>query len=182
MLAFLLVLIFTILIGLAPATDRNLKVVVLLGVLVLVAIALVLPRGRMRPISMKRVPGLGRLRLMGALGTFLFFTIFAIIPGIVGSRVPPGLLPGWQIVFITLMGVLFYVAIASCRSWSGRAGWGQRQTLAVVTGALLPAIILSIFIPVALKGLEPIVTVPMLLLLVWLAWRTKRRGEPATVS
>lgn len=109
----------------------------------------------------------------------LFFLIFAIIPGLLGYGVAPGKLPGWQILPVTLMIGLFCLAITLGRSWSERAGWGQRQTLAIITGALLPAIIVSLLSPFALKTLEPLATVPMLVLLLWLAQHTKRLEEAA---
>lgn len=61
------------------------------------------------------------------------------------------------------------------RSWSGRADGGRRQTLAVITGALLPAILMSLVLPAALRALEPFATLPMLAMLIWLA----RRYQPA---
>ena len=68
----------------------------------------------------------------------------------------------------------FCLVIAIARRWSDLAAWGRRQTLAVITGALLPAIALSLVLPAALRGLEPLATLPMLGLLTWLARRLGR--------
>lgn len=179
---FLLLLVLTTLEGFAVVANRSLKAVVLLGVLALIVIALTLPRARPRPLLMERVPGLGRLRWLGGLGTVLFFLIFAIIPGILGPRVASGKLPDWQILTIGLMIGYFWLVVAMGSSWSRRVGWGKRQTLAVITGALLPAILLSFVVPAALLTLEPVVTLPMLVLLIWLARRTKRLEEAARVA
>jgi hypothetical protein len=104
-----------------------------------------------------------------------FFVAFAIIPGIVGSAVPAARLAGWQVFLIVPMIAFFWAVVATGRNWTGRVGWGDRQTLAIITGALLPTIIGSVLIPVALLGLEPLVTLPVLALLIWLA----RRYRPA---
>jgi len=166
--------------GFAPAADRRMKVVILLGVAGLVLTALALPGAAGRPISAGRVPGLGRLRVAGVLGTVAFFVVFAIVPGIIGSRVPATELAGWQVLLVVLMSVFFGSVIAIARNWSARTDWGGRQTLAVITGALLPAITLSLLLPVAWRELEPLVTVPMLALLVWLARRDRHDRAPAT--
>jgi hypothetical protein len=158
--------------------DRGIKAVVLLGVIAAVAAALALPDAAPRPLSPRQLPRPGTLRLAGVLGTAAFFAVFAIIPGLAGSAVPAAGLAGWQVLFVIAMCALFGMAIAVGRSWSGRAGWGDRQTLAVITGALLPAIILSLLLPAALRGLEPLATLPVLVLLIWLA-RRYRPAHPA---
>jgi hypothetical protein len=162
--------------GFGPAAHRGMKAVVLVIVAALVVTALALPDAPARVVRVVAVPGVGRLRLAGAAGTVAFFVAFAIIPGIVGSAVPAARLAGWQVFLIIGMIAFFWAVVATGRNWTGRAGWGDRQTLAVITGGLMPTIIGSMLIPVALVGLEPVVTLPMLALLVWLA----KRYRPAS--
>ena len=71
----------------------------------------------------------------------------------------------------------FCLVIAVGRRWCTRDGWGQRQTLAVITGALLPTIAVSLLLPAALRELEPLATVPMLGVLVWLSRTARRRAQ-----
>jgi hypothetical protein len=111
-------------------------------------------------------------RRAAAFGTVAFFAVFGVIPAVTGSAVPADRLAAWQILFVVLISAYCCLVVAIGRSWSGRAGWGQQQKLAVITGALLPAIILSLLLPAALRELEPLATVPMLALLLWLARRT----------
>ena len=87
-------------------------------------------------------------------------------------------LAGWQILYMILICGFFCLVVVIGRSWSGRADWGRRQTLAVITGALLPAILMSLVLPAALRALEPFATLPMLALLIWLA----RRYQPAPLG
>ncbi len=56
------------------------------------------------------------------------------------------------------------------------------QTLAVITGALLPTIIASVILPAALRSLEPLVTLPVLALLGWLARRQSRMARALAAS
>jgi hypothetical protein len=81
--------------------------------------------------------------------------------------------------FVLAMVALFGLIVATGRSWTGRSGWGHRQTLAVITGALLPAIILSLVLPAAWRGLEPVATLPMLALLIRLARKTRESSASA---
>ena len=76
------------------------------------------------------------------------------------------------------MSGFFGLVIATGRSWNRRPDWGHRQTLAVITGALAPAIIMSLVLPAALRALEPFATLPMLALLSWLARRYQPAGPP----
>jgi hypothetical protein len=162
--------------GFGPAADRAAKAVVLLAMVLLAATALALPRAAARPQSARPVPGLGKLRLLGALGTIAFLVLFAIVPPIIGSAVPRAGLAGWQTLIVVAMCAFFGLVVTTARSLAGRPGWGRPQTLAVITGALLPTILGSLVLPAALAGLEPLATVPMLALPCWLI----RRDRPAT--
>lgn len=127
------------------------------------------------------VPSAGRLRLAGAGATAGFFVLFAIVPGVLAAAVRPGDLRPWQPLLIALMTGYFSLVIWAGRRWCTRPEWGSRQTLAVITGALLPAIAASLVVPAALRGLEPLATLPALGILIWLARaRTGCRQVTAT--
>jgi hypothetical protein len=115
------------------------------------------------------VPSAGRLRLAGAGATAGFFVLFAIVPGMLAAAVGPRDLRPWQLLLIALMTGYFSLVIWAGRRWCTRPEWGSRQALAVITGALLPAIAASLVVPAALRGLEPLVTLPALGVLIWLA-------------
>ena len=117
--------------GFAPVADRRVKLIVLLGVAILIAVARALPRARPRPGSAGTVPGLGVLRLVGALGTVGYFAVFAIVPGIVGAIVRAPDLGPWQILYAALMSAYFCLVIAVARTWSGRTAWGGARPRAL---------------------------------------------------
>lgn len=176
----LILLGLTIVTGLGPPGHRGPKLAVLVGVLFLVALALAWP-GRAarrepagRAISGRPAPGPRILRLAGAAATLLFFSLFTAVPGVVASAVPPAGRGPWQVLLMILMSVFFALVIAVGRRWSARPGWGPRQVLAVITGALLPATVLSVVVPTALLALEPLATLPTLALLIWLDRRLSR--------
>jgi len=181
--------------GFAAPADRGPKALVLAGVTGAITLALLLPPAASRdvpgpvppPGAPRDVPGpvpppgaprdvpvpgpvprLGTpriLRLAGALATITFFVIFAIVPGVLAAAVPRSRLPAWQPLLIIAMAGFFAAAVAAGRRWAARPGWGQPQVLAVIVGALLPPIVLSLVLPAAWHGLEPLVTVPALALL-----------------
>ncbi len=121
-----MLLILTAASGFAPVADRQVKLVALLLVAILIAVARAFPRAERRPGSTGPVPRVGVLRLAGVLGTVGYFTVFAIVPGVVGARVrAPGLGP-WQALYIVLMTGYFCLVIAIARRWSDLAAWGGR--------------------------------------------------------
>ncbi len=164
--------------GFVQAAHRGIKAVVLLGVIIAVAVALALPTPAPRQISARNPPGVTRLLLAGMAAMVAFFAVFAILPGIAGSLASPADLGPWQAGLVLAMCTLFGLVVATGRTWTGRSGWGYRQTLAVVTGALLPAIILSLLLPAAWRGLEPVATLPMLALLI----RLSRLKQPRAAT
>ncbi len=167
--ACLVLLILVTAAGFSHQAHRGARVIVLLVVIVLVASAVAMPSATTRRVSAKPVPRLLVIRLGGALGTVAFFAAFAIVPGLVGYAVPTNLIGDWQVVLIAVMCAVFSLAVATGRNWTARTGWGDSQTLAVISGALLPTIMLSLVLPAALRGLEPLVTLPVFGLLIWLA-------------
>ena len=162
--------------GFGASAHRPQKAVVLAGVLATVVVALAQPGRASRPAAAVLVPRTGRLRLAGAGATAGFFTLFSIVPGVLGRVIPPAGLGPWQPILVLLMASYFCLLITVGRRWCNRAGWGQQQTLAVITGALLPAILASLILPFALRTLEPLVTLPMLAVLVWLARSYRQPG------
>jgi hypothetical protein len=174
-----LLLAATTALGLAPAADRADKLVVLAGVASAVVIALALPDGPARTGVPRPVPSIGRLRLAGAAATAAFYVLFAVVPGLIAAGVPPSGRGPWQVLLVLVMAVFCWEIVSVGRDWTRRPGWGQPQTLAVITGVLLPTIIASVVLPMALRSLEPVVTLPVLALLSWLGRRQRRTGTPA---
>jgi hypothetical protein len=169
--------------GFGPVANRGHKAVVLAGVLAAVAIALALPsRGCLPPStpglgSPRRAPAIGRLRLAGAAAMVTFYVLFAVVPGLVGAAIPAAGRAPWQLLLIVLMATYFWWVIDVGRDWASREDWGRRRTLAVITGVLLPTIGASIVLPAALLSLEPLVTVPVLCLLIWLSRRERHAAR-----
>jgi hypothetical protein len=173
----LVLLALTTAAGFAGAAHRPQKAIVLVIVLAVVAVALALPGAGSRPAAQLPVPSPGRLRLAGAAATVGYFVLFAVVPGAVASTVRPPDLGRWQVLLIAAMLVYFGFVVAAGRSWFARDGWGEQQTLAIITGALLPPIVASLVLPPALAELEPLATVPMLAMLVWLSRRLRRADQ-----
>jgi hypothetical protein len=176
--ACLVLLCATAATGFGPSADRGQKLVVLAGVAAAVAVALALAVSGPEPASLppiRPVPTAGRLRLAGAAATVTFYVLFAFVPGAVAAAIPPAGRRPWQLLLVVLMAGFFWAVVDVGRDWTSRGDWGQPQTLAVITGALLPTIISSVVVPAALRSLEPLVTVPVLVLLVWLS-RRQRQG------
>ena len=190
---FLLLLALTAATGFVPAAHRTAKLLVLLMVIAAVATALTLPartaRARPRgspprgsppragpPRADPPAPGPALLYASGAAAIVVFYAIFAFVPAAIAHAVPAAARPGWQAVPALLMTGLFGGVVALARNWSARPGWGQAETLAVITGVLVPPAVLSVLLPGALAGLEPLATVPMLAVLLWL--RSRLRARP----
>jgi hypothetical protein len=176
---FLVLLAATAALGFAPAADRADKLVVLGSVAAAVVIALTLPAGAARTQVPRPVPATGRLRLAGAAATVTFYVLFAVVPGLIAAGVPAAERGSWQVLIVLLMAVFCWEVVSVGRAWTSRPSWGQPQTLAIVTGVLLPTIIASVILPMALRSLEPLVTLPVLALLIWLGRRQRRNAALA---
>ena len=196
--------------GFAAPADRGLKLAVLAAVAAAVAIALSLPGNRgtaarpapappapappapappapappapAPPVPARPVPGLARLRLAGAAATVAFYAIFALAAGLIAAAVPPRGRTGWQLLLVLLMAAYLAVLVRTGRRWTRRPGWGPQQTLAVITGALLPSILASLVLRAALPGLEPLITVPALAVLIWLQRRLRADAGPVSAG
>ena len=157
-------LMLLIALGLLQNTFRPEKLPVVPYVAVLAFIGLRLPPARSRRRSAKPPPSIRRLRLAGFLGYIAFFLVMYAIPAISGHASRAG---ATQIVDISALlaftgGTLFVV-----RRWTGRSGWADRQTLALITGSLACATLVSLLAPPAWAGLQPLLTVPFLGFLLW---------------
>lgn len=182
--------------GFAAPADRGLKLAVLAAVAAAIAIAMSLPGDQgaaARPapappapappapapaVPARPVPGLARLRLAGAAAAVAFYAVFALAAGLIAAAVPPAGRTAWQLLLVLLMAAYLAVLVRTGRRWTRRPGWGPQQTLAGITGALLPSILASLVLPAALRGLEPLITVPALAVLIWLQ-RRQRAGAGA---
>ncbi len=172
----LLLLAATTASGFGSAADRDRKVVVLAGVVAAVTAALSLAgRGNSAPLtSLRPAAAIARLRLAGAAAMVTFYVLFGVVPGLVAARIPPGGRGPWQLLLVVLMAGFFWSVVDVGRDWASRHDWGRAQTLAVITGVLLPTIVASVLLPAARRSLEPLVTIPVLGLLVWLSRRNRQ--------
>jgi hypothetical protein len=164
----LVLLAITTATGFAATTHQGPRLAVLAGVLATVAVALRLA-DQPAHATPRPAPSVGRLRLAGAGATVTFYSLFAVVPGLVAAGVPAAARRPWQLLFMLLMAGFCWVVVDVGRDWVTRTGWGGRQRLAAITGVLLPAIFASVLLPVGWQGLEPLVTLPALGLLCWLS-------------
>jgi hypothetical protein len=81
------------------------------------------------------------------------------------------------LLLVVLMAGFFWRVVDVGRDWASRGDWGRPQTLAVITGVLLPTIAVSVVLPPELRSLEPLVTIPVLCLLVWLSRRYRQAAS-----
>jgi hypothetical protein len=151
----------TQLLGLFARDYQPYRALALIFALLLIILAFLLPRARLRSFDPRPGPGLWTLRVMGILGSLLYFFLIAIVPG---AFAPPTL------VIVALLVAYFALGLWRLRSWSGRAGWGRRQELALITGALIPNLVIVSLQP----GGEILVTIPFFALLIWLTFRYRR--------
>jgi hypothetical protein len=181
--------------GFAAPADRGLKLAVLAAVAAAVAVALSVPgnpgaaarpapapAAPAPPVPARPAPGLARLRLAGAAATVAFYALFALAAGLIAAAVPPPGRTAWQLLLMLLMAAYLAVLVRTGRRWIRRPGWGPQQTLAVITGALLPSILASLVLPAALRGLEPLITVPALAVLIWLQRRLRADAGPVSAG
>ncbi|HLY30856.1 MAG TPA: hypothetical protein VKQ36_07490, partial [Ktedonobacterales bacterium] len=123
------------------------------------------------------LPGLWRLRILGFMAMLTFFFNLYITPAILAAvlkHAPHGLLATQLLGGAILLGITCY-EIALGYSWSRRAGWSARHSLALITGGLaFTTLILLIF---GFTVWEPIASLPFFALLVWLAWRMRHQAQ-----
>lgn len=155
----------TQLLGLLARDYQPYRTLALGFALLLIPIAFRLPRARLRSFDARPAPGLWRLRVTGCFAALLFFLLIYFVPG---AWAPPTL------VIVGLLVAYFALCLWRLRVWTGRAGWGRRQELALITGVLIPNLIIVSFQP----GGELFATIPFLALLIWLAFRYRRLERP----
>jgi len=145
---------------------------VVAAIAALVVVALLLPRARPRALRAKLAPRLWALRLAGFAGyAAFFFALYAVPPMLARLVGDPGRA---TLLAIAVDLAFFFACLGVARRWTGRAGWGPRQALALISCALCLTIGLSVVHSEALAGGAPLLTLPFLALLVWMAWRTGR--------
>jgi hypothetical protein len=152
----------TQLLGLFARDYQPYRTLALAFALALIPIAFLAPRARPRPFDPRPAPRLWKLRVEGFFAALLYFILIYFVPG---AWSPPTL------VIVGLLVAYFALSLWRLWVWTGRAGWGRRQELALLTGALT----LNLIIVSLQPGGEIFMTVPFFALLVWLAVRERRR-------
>jgi hypothetical protein len=154
--------------------DRLERLLVLLLVVALVSLALLLPSSHSsRPRTTRATPRLVWLRLAGGVGITLFISISFLMPSLLAQAMTPATQGVFQTLFILLILAVCGLMLTIVRNWTGRNTWGHPHTLALITGALLPAILLSLVLPQTWLAAQPAVTFPFLVFLIWLTWHTR---------
>jgi hypothetical protein len=121
-----------------------------------------------------RLPGVRRLRVVGAVLTVSFFAAGFLVPGIV-AHVASRHLAEYQIGYVMVMLVVVGAGTLVVRRWSRRDGWGPRHLVAIITGLLLPAMVLTTANPAAFLAGAAVFSGPFIVLLVWLARKYRPR-------
>ena len=155
------VLGLTQLLGLFARDFQPYRTLALAFALALIPISFLLPRARPRPFDPRPAPGLWRLRVTGFFVALFYFILIYFVPG---AWSPPTL------VIVALLIGYFALCLWWLWVWTGRAGWGRRQELALITGALIPNLLVVSFQP----GGEIFMTISFFALLIWLAFRYHR--------
>ena len=166
-------------IGFFPPRYRVNQLPVLAGMIALVIVALLLPRLKSRTPSTRRTPRPWTLRICGFLGAFLYFLAIYGVPNIFGRHADEQTLRGLQALYIVILLALFALCLAVVRRWTARADWGVEQTLALITGSLVPSLLTTLLVPTLFAQLQPLLTVPFFLWLVWLAHRVAKHPRTA---
>jgi hypothetical protein len=177
---------FSILFGLTTSlafllpTFRLERLLVGLAVIVLALIALSLPLAESRRPSVEgQLPGLIRLCLAGFVGTLLYFGTILLVPGILSHTLFPIAPVLSQALIILSVLIVCTVIGMQVRHWTRRPGWQEKQILALITGALLPTILLSLLLPPMWLAAQPAITLPLLALLLWAAYRKRDKRAAA---
>lgn len=177
-IGFGILLAFTISFIFFLPTYRLERVLVLLIAIVLVIIAARLPLSVFaRPQGPRAAPGLGKLRVAGFTGTMLFFGAILLVPGIFVHTIflaNPALAQILTILITLAVGVFLLITV---QRWSKRHNWGNRQVLALITGALLPTILLSLILPPMWRAGQPVATLSCLALLLGTAYYQRKRAR-----
>jgi hypothetical protein len=172
LVAFTLLFLLISSLGLFAPKYSVYKPPVVLATVALVVAALLLPRARPRRLRDAAAPHLWTLHLAGFAGFLLFFLVIYLIPDKLSH---PGADPGGiELVAIGADLALFFVCLAVVRRWTGRSGWGRRQTFALLAGVIALSVPLSLLNQDARAGFSFALTLPCLALLIWQSWRLAR--------
>ncbi|HEY0757211.1 MAG TPA: hypothetical protein VGD98_24870 [Ktedonobacteraceae bacterium] len=156
-------------------TYRLERLLVLCAVVILVICAVRLPLSKhIRSLEPDKLPGLGRLRLAGFVGTLLYFGAILIVPGLLAHTLFPSYPVLSQILIILSILITCAFLLRRVRRWTTRSSWRENQALALITGALLPTTLLSLFLPQMWLAAQPAVTLPLMALLLWTAYRRRK--------
>jgi hypothetical protein len=168
-------LVLLMVLGLLINNHRPWVLLVGIYVAVLAYSGLSLPPARPRRHSFARPPSLWRLHGTGFAGYIGFFLVMYAVPAIVGHASHAD---ATQIIDIGALLAFAGWAVFLVRKWTRSAGWGSQQTLALITGSMACATLVSLVVPLGWAGLQPLLTVPFLGVLLWKA-RALRRSAPA---
>lgn len=123
-----------------------------------------------------KVPGLGRLHLAGFVGTVLYFSAILLVPALLAhTLLPVSPLLSQVLILLSILFVCIFLLV-TVRRWGTRRAWGHRQTLALITGALLPTILLSVLLPQMWLMAQPAATLSCLALLLWATYRKRKHA------
>src|SRR6185437_16517676 len=150
-ITFAVLLAFTQVLSVLQPTYQIGRLIVLAGAIIAIALALVLPSATPRVSTEAPAPGLWRLRGAGVLATLLFYSALYVVPGTVFALHVP-LIPA-QGVAIAGIAALYAWWVLVMRRWTASREWSAQHTLALITGMLIPTILLS---PVAYAVGQPL--------------------------
>ena len=86
----------------------------------------------------------GRCGSAASLAAFLFFFTLYGVPNVLGKGADLQTLRGLQVDYIAILAGFYAVCIVVARRWTGRAGWGPPQVLALLTGGMVPSLLISL--------------------------------------
>jgi hypothetical protein len=150
------------------------KPLVVLAIVALVVVALLLPRAKPRALRPAAAPRLWTLRVAGFAGMLAFFLVIFLVPASLAPRLAdPGRV---QIIAIAADLAAFLAGLAVVRRWSGRSGWSQRHSFALLAGVIALSVPLSLLQQDALAGLSFAFTLPCFALVIYQSRRLARQA------
>ncbi len=169
-IAFTVIFAVLALLGPLAPNFRADRSVALAAATIITLVAVSLRSAPPRQRSDTPAPRLWPLRLAGFFVTLGYFVAISLVPVITAALTRPRLILA-QALDVGILGTFVAVALVTARPWTGRAEWGPRQNLALISGALAFTALLSVTLPPLIVLLEPVATVPFFVLLVVLARR-----------
>lgn len=172
--------LLTALFALTP-TFRGYRLLVFASAWLLVLIATRLPKSRERMPATKAPPRLWALRIAGFCALLVYFVAIYLIPAVLGS-VPHLSLGVAQIIDCAVILGVGVFALWRGLAWRRRHGWGLQHDLALLTGVVMFATLLTLLVPTQRAVLEPAATLPFLLFLIWRAHQLGRQADQSSQS